>query len=583
MQVWPLPQVPQEPPQPSAPHVLPLQAAWQTHWLFAPHTVEPPHLPHVPPQPSGPQVLPVQLGAQTLHVNPSPPYPVLQTHCGAPFCSVHTALTSQPPVWAHTPLTHASPVVQGSPSSQGPWLATCTQPMAGLHESTVHGRPSSHWIAAKPVHLPLVQVPGVLHLLPSVQAPPSATGVCVQAPTVAQVSVVHRSPSSQGLGLSGLHLPSAHCSPVVQTLPSSHAEPSAMAVNVQPLVGSQVSVVHVSPSSQAPALLPAWQVPPLHVSPVVQTLPALQVAVLGVNLQPVPAVQESSVQGLLSLHDCSAPATHFPAEHMSLTVHGSPSSQATVSGEKTHPLDGLQLSAVQTLPSLQVLLVPAQAPLLHVSETVQASRSSQALAVLVCTHELSAAQLSVVQLLPSSQFTAVCTQPLALSQASMVQGSLSLQSLVPPLAHLPLEHESLRLHWSPKVHGALLLVWVQPVASQSSVVQIWLSSQLSVQAQIWLLPQTFPGPHVPQTPPQPSSPQFLPPAHCGTQHASGGAPTGAAPLPEQLAPPEASAPAVADQLHVAQLLDVTEPFEAQYWYVLPRQQPSAGIPMQLKD
>jgi hypothetical protein len=56
-------QVPQVPPQPLLPQVLPLQDGVQQ--LFDRHTAPPPQVPQVPPQPLLPQVLPEQLGAHT--------------------------------------------------------------------------------------------------------------------------------------------------------------------------------------------------------------------------------------------------------------------------------------------------------------------------------------------------------------------------------------------------------------------------------------------------------------------------------------------------------------------------------------
>jgi hypothetical protein len=57
-------QAPQEPLQPSGPHVFPEQFGTQTHLPFS-HVVLPAHVPQLPPQPSLPQSLPVQLGVQT--------------------------------------------------------------------------------------------------------------------------------------------------------------------------------------------------------------------------------------------------------------------------------------------------------------------------------------------------------------------------------------------------------------------------------------------------------------------------------------------------------------------------------------
>src|SRR5438094_10275995 len=67
----------------------------------------------------------------------------------------------------HLPPLHLSLVVQAFPSLHGAVLFVWTQPVAGLHESSVQGLPSAQ-----------------------------LTGVCVQPPPPSDVSVVHASPSS---------------------------------------------------------------------------------------------------------------------------------------------------------------------------------------------------------------------------------------------------------------------------------------------------------------------------------------------------------------------------------------------------
>ena len=58
-------QVPQEPPQPSDPQVLPVQLGVQVHLPAGEQASVPAHVPQVPPQPSGPQVLPLHCGLHT--------------------------------------------------------------------------------------------------------------------------------------------------------------------------------------------------------------------------------------------------------------------------------------------------------------------------------------------------------------------------------------------------------------------------------------------------------------------------------------------------------------------------------------
>jgi hypothetical protein len=72
LQVWPEAQVPQVPPQPSLPQVLPLQLGVQeaTHWPEVLQLLPEAQVPQLPPQPSLPQLLPVQLGVQVVQLWP---------------------------------------------------------------------------------------------------------------------------------------------------------------------------------------------------------------------------------------------------------------------------------------------------------------------------------------------------------------------------------------------------------------------------------------------------------------------------------------------------------------------------------
>jgi hypothetical protein len=57
-------QVPQTPPQPSGPHVLPLQSGTQTQFPVASQDMPGEQDPQLPPHPLLPQLLPLQLGEQ---------------------------------------------------------------------------------------------------------------------------------------------------------------------------------------------------------------------------------------------------------------------------------------------------------------------------------------------------------------------------------------------------------------------------------------------------------------------------------------------------------------------------------------
>src|SRR5207302_91428 len=118
------------------------------------------------------------------------------------------------------------------------------------------------------------------------------------------------------------HAPPAHASAVVQALPSLHA--AVLGVLTQPEAGLQLSSVQALPSLQFGAA-PPTQTPPAQVSAVVQALPSLHGAVFGVFRQPPAGSQASSVQGLPSLQLSAGPPTQTPPAQVSAVVHGLPS------------------------------------------------------------------------------------------------------------------------------------------------------------------------------------------------------------------------------------------------------------------
>ena len=72
-----------------------------------------------------------------------------------------------PPTQA--PFEQASLVVQALPSSQGAVLFVWTQPVAGLHDSLVHGLPSLQLGGGPAMHWPAAQVSFVVQAFPSSQ------------------------------------------------------------------------------------------------------------------------------------------------------------------------------------------------------------------------------------------------------------------------------------------------------------------------------------------------------------------------------------------------------------------------------
>ena len=88
------------------------------------------------------------------------------------------------------------------------------------------------------------------------------------------------------------------------------------------------------------------------------TLPSSQAFVLSANTHPVAGLHVSLVQGLLSLHTVAVPGWQLPPPHVSPVVQGLPSSQAFVLLANTHPVAGLQESSVQPLLSLHTIPDP---------------------------------------------------------------------------------------------------------------------------------------------------------------------------------------------------------------------------------
>ncbi len=142
------------------------------------------------------------------------------------------------------------------------------------------------------------------------------------------------------LPLSGCVQAPALQTSVVQELPSSVQAP-VLFWKAQPLAGLQLSVVHSLPSLQV--IGAAWQpVAGLQLS-VVQAFPSLQV--MAVFWQPSAALQLSDVQALPSSQLSGVPAWQPVAEHVSMPLHTTPSSQRPLFGVDTQAsVASLQLS-----------------------------------------------------------------------------------------------------------------------------------------------------------------------------------------------------------------------------------------------
>ena len=220
--------------------------------------------------------------------------------------------------------------------------------------SSVQGLPSLQVGAAPPTHLPPAHPSDVVQALPSSQA-------LVLLATMQPVEVSHES-SVQGFLSSQVmvvpvHLPATQWSLLVQALLSLQAFALSL-VKTQPLAGAHESSVQGFLSSQANAA------PPTHalfaqVSLVVQALLSLHGAVLATLEHPDEELQESSVQGLLSLQFVGPLETQLPPLQWSPVVQALPSLQVfELDTVNTHPVAGAHVSLVHGLLSLQLSAGP---------------------------------------------------------------------------------------------------------------------------------------------------------------------------------------------------------------------------------
>jgi len=218
-------------------------------------------------------------------------------------------------------------VVHALPSSQPAVLLALTQPVGGLQLSSVQGLLSLQSGAGPPTHVPPAHASDVVHALPSSQ--PAVLSALTQPVDGLHESSVHGLLSLQSGAGPPTQAPFAHTSPVVHALPSSQV--AVLFALTQPVDGLQESSVHGLLSLQSVAALPR-QTPPLQTSTVVQALPSSQLAVLFTCTHPETGLQLSSVHGLSSSQLGSEPPTQAPPAHTSGVVHTLPSLQAYPSG-----------------------------------------------------------------------------------------------------------------------------------------------------------------------------------------------------------------------------------------------------------
>jgi hypothetical protein len=332
-----------------------------------------------------------------------------------PSSQLTVAVATHAPAWQWSPLVQAFASVHVFAL-----LFACVQPVDAPHASSVQGLLSLQFGAAPPVQVPALHLSFVVHALPSLQA--ARLLMCRQPPAVSQESSVHTLPSSQ------LTLPAPAHFPPEQTSPRVHASLSlhdaALLACAHPVAGLHESSVHTLLSLQLTAE-PLTQAPAAHVSPVVQALPSSQVAVLFACAHPVAGLQESFVQGLLSLQFGAAPPTHAPPAQVSPVVQAFPSLQATVLFAWAQPVAGTHESLVHGLLSLQFgAAPPTHAPPEHVSPVVHALPSLQDAVLFECAQPVAGLHESSVHALPSLQFVAEPPTQAPPAQASPVVHAL---------------------------------------------------------------------------------------------------------------------------------------------------------------
>src|SRR5204862_545001 len=171
------------------------------------------------------------------------------------------------------PPEQVSLVVQALPSLQEAVLFACAQPLAGTQVSSVHGFESSQLGAELPTHAPPEQVSPVVQALPSLQE--AVLFACAQPLAGTHESSVHGFESSQFGAAPPMQAPPEHVSPVVQALPS--LQDAVLFACAQPDAGTRAESRRGGEESQLGGAR-AMHEPPEHVSPVVKALPSLQEA-----------------------------------------------------------------------------------------------------------------------------------------------------------------------------------------------------------------------------------------------------------------------------------------------------------------
>jgi hypothetical protein len=230
------------------------------------------------------------------------------------------------------PPAQTSFAVHALPSLQGRVLFKKEQPLAGTQVSVVQGLLSLQTTAAPGRHAPARQASPVVQAFPSLQG--FLLGVWRHPSLGSQASFVQALLSLQFSGAPALQLPPWHASPEVQELLSLQGK--LLFVKTQPVAGAQLSLVQMFPSLQVMGA-PGVHTPATHASPLVHALPSEQGSCAGMYVQPLAGSQVSIVHTLPSLHSTSGPPLQLPPAQTSFSVQAFWSSHGCVFGVKMQP------------------------------------------------------------------------------------------------------------------------------------------------------------------------------------------------------------------------------------------------------
>jgi len=248
------------------------------------------------------------------------------------------------PVMVHTsPMGHIEESKSDSQASEVSLQLSTEQATPSLHITVVP--------ASQPT--PTVQLSVPLQKAPSSQR--ESTPTLRQASMVAsQLSSVHVSPSSQLGGVPGRQSSvGEQSSAPLQKVPSSHI-PSSMTFRHPPPISEHESSVQATPSSQVGAV-PAMQLKTgSQISGPSQMTPLSQRASSGVLTQPDVGLQVSTVHGRASAQDMGVPGAQSPETQVSVPVQGFMSSQSPSTAQllpASQPVGAVPDAPVQTKPA----------------------------------------------------------------------------------------------------------------------------------------------------------------------------------------------------------------------------------------